>query len=637
MLTAHKSLDIQALRGISLIGVLLYHSFSSHFPGGYLGVDVFFVISGFVITPLLLKTFGDQQLSSWGKLKDFLTKRFFRLVPALIVSILTSGVLLYVFSPLEDHIRIARQGISSLFMMGNIGAVFFSGNYFSPNPNPFIHTWSLGVESQIYLFMPICFLVLSSWRYSFEKIVLRLLIVISILSVILFFISINLSVQEIFSEFSYYSPIARVWQFSIGGIAFIVASKKRRSTQKIWVYHFLLAVLILIFLFPVGSNTFIASIVATFISGTILVLQSLLTLPRFLLSPLCWLGNRSYSIYLYHMPFIYLAKFSPVLKSEYQEVKTVVIFLSVVISILIGSISYSLIENRFWLSSKSIAGSRIEKRFLTATFLLTLLTFFAIDRAVLLQYPSRTDRPYLNLQKAYDWDRNCKFMKDETDPDLNEPWACIYPAKNGIRNILLIGDSHAATVSKEIIRYGELNQANVYISTFASCRFILRQASEERRIFGVSENCLTHNANILKLIEETEFSHVIYSHRSSEAEPLDSRSSLNFRILNDLQFLESKVPALVFLGLTPEFNFPNSIYQFMLNAKTEVRKTAISENSYWISVLNSSSIQYLDVFPIFCESLPSCEMKNSQGWFFEDDNHLSELGGRRLKFVLASI
>jgi peptidoglycan/LPS O-acetylase OafA/YrhL len=337
--TTYKSLDIQALRGISLIGVLLYHSFSNHFPGGYLGVDVFFVISGFVITPLLLKTFGDQRLSSWGKFKDFLTKRFFRLVPALIVSILTSGVLLYVFSPLEDHIRIARQGISSLFMMGNVGAVFFSGNYFSPNPNPFIHTWSLGVESQIYLFMPICFLFLSSWRYSFEKIVLRFLTVITILSVILFFISINLSAQEIFSEFSYYSPITRVWQFSIGGIAFIVASKKRRSTQKIWVYHFLLSVLFLIFLFPVGSNILIASIVTTFISGTILVLQSLLTLPKFLLNPLCWLGNRSYSIYLYHMPFIYLAKFSPVLKSEYQEVKTVLVFLSVVISILIVSIS----------------------------------------------------------------------------------------------------------------------------------------------------------------------------------------------------------------------------------------------------------------------------------------------------------
>ena len=636
MSTDHKSLDIQALRGISLIGVLLYHSFSGHFPGGYLGVDVFFVISGFVITPLLLKTFGDQQLSSWGKLKDFLTKRFFRLVPALIVSILTSGVLLYVFSPLEDHIRIARQGISSLFMMGNIGAVFFSGNYFSPNPNPFIHTWSLGVESQIYLFMPFCFLFLSSQRYSFEKIVLRFLIAISILSVILYFISTNLSAQETFSEFSYYSPITRVWQFSIGGIAFIVASKKRRSTRKIWAYH-LLALLILIFLFPLGSSILIASIVTTFISGTILVSQSLLTLPKFILNPLCWLGNRSYSIYLYHMPFIYLAKFSPVLKSDYQELKTVLVFLSVAISILIGSISYTLIENRFRLSSKWIAGSRIERNFLTASFLLTLLTFFAIDRAVFLQYPGRTDLPYLNTQKAYDWDPNCKFMKDESDPDLNEPWACIYPTKNGIRNILLIGDSHAATVSKEIIRYGEVNQANVYISTFASCRFVLGQASEEGRIFGITENCLSHNANIIKLIEETEFSHVIYSHRSTEAEPLNSRSSLNFRILNDLQILRSKVPALVFLGLTPEFNFPNSIYQFMLNAKTTVRNTPISENSYWISVLNSSSIQYLDVFPIFCKSLSSCEMKNSQGWFFEDDNHLSELGGRRLKIALASI
>jgi len=140
--------DIQVLRGISVLAVVLFHAIVSHFPFGYLGVDVFFVISGFVVTPLILRIFTEQAtvVKRYSNLKYFYKRRFFRLAPALAVTLVISTIVIFWLGPVGDHNRFARTGIATLLLVGNVGAYRYSGDYFLPNPNPLIHAWSLSVE-----------------------------------------------------------------------------------------------------------------------------------------------------------------------------------------------------------------------------------------------------------------------------------------------------------------------------------------------------------------------------------------------------------------------------------------------------------------------------------------------------------
>ena len=133
---------------------MAFHAFETHFPLGYLGVDIFFVISGFVVTPLILRIHSEKFLYWIIELKSFYKKRFFRLAPALAGTLAFSAVAVLLFGNLNDHQKFTRQGIASVLLIGNYGASRYSGDYFSPNPNPLVHTWSLSVEEQIYIILP---------------------------------------------------------------------------------------------------------------------------------------------------------------------------------------------------------------------------------------------------------------------------------------------------------------------------------------------------------------------------------------------------------------------------------------------------------------------------------------------------
>ena len=150
--------DVQALRGLAVLSIVLFHANEKYFPLGYLGVDVFFVISGFVVTPLMVRIFTSAEINCKKRITNlllFYRRRFYRLAPALALTLTISTLAIFLFDAPNYHQRFARQGIATLLLLGNIGAYRYSGDYFAPNPNPLLHTWSLSVEEQIYLFLPL--------------------------------------------------------------------------------------------------------------------------------------------------------------------------------------------------------------------------------------------------------------------------------------------------------------------------------------------------------------------------------------------------------------------------------------------------------------------------------------------------
>ena len=354
--------DIQILRGLAVLAVVLFHANENYFPLGYLGVDVFFVISGFVVTPLILRIFTDQVNGRrhLSNLRYFYKRRFYRLAPALFVTLTISVVLIFLLGPIGDHQRFARQGIATLLVVGNVGAYKYSGDYFSPNPNPLAHTWSLAVEEQIYIFLPLVFMIFLHNCKRPKRVTVVLLGFISALSFVSFLFPVilqplySLAGIELASQFLFYSPIDRIWQFSVGGLAFILLEQYLNRPKKIPNSIHLLAVIAIgmILFGPIEMSPKVGSIVASLITVTVITIKSLDVLPEILISQLEWIGDRSYSIYLIHMPLTYIAKYSPLTQIDSGENRIVQSTIVVVASILLGALSYSKIENRYRNKSK---------------------------------------------------------------------------------------------------------------------------------------------------------------------------------------------------------------------------------------------------------------------------------------------
>ena len=158
--------DIQGLRGVAVLLVVIYHT-GIAFPGGFIGVDMFFVISGFVITQVLMREYEE---TGTIRLRSFYARRARRLIPALsLIIVFTLLVSLIAMSPFGEQQQIIKTAIASVFFAGNIH-LFAQNTYDALKNNPLRHLWSLGVEEQFYWVYPV--FLLHSYvlpRNNFQK------------------------------------------------------------------------------------------------------------------------------------------------------------------------------------------------------------------------------------------------------------------------------------------------------------------------------------------------------------------------------------------------------------------------------------------------------------------------------------
>ena len=153
--------EIDGLRAIAILAIIFFHINEQIIPSGFLGVDIFFVISGYLITKTLDKNVSK---SFFDFLINFYKRRLVRIYPSLIIYVLLISIGVLIFTP--DFRWILRAGVSSLLGLSNIFFLLRSTDYFAESVqlNPFTNTWSLGIETQFYLFFPLIF-----WFLSFGK------------------------------------------------------------------------------------------------------------------------------------------------------------------------------------------------------------------------------------------------------------------------------------------------------------------------------------------------------------------------------------------------------------------------------------------------------------------------------------
>lgn len=307
--------DIQGLRGLAVLMVVIYHT-GLGLPWGFVGVDMFFVISGFVITQLLV---GELEGSGRVKFKEFYARRARRLLPALsIVTVFILVVSIFVMSPFGEQQQIATTSQSATLFMAN-AYFFLQKSYFALSMNPFRHTWSLAVEEQFYLFFPVLLVVIWKFCRRFDpsrRRVVAALIVLGI-SIISFVCSLLMSfgyrIVQLPTRFAFYGTPARTWEFGVGIVLALLLPYVNKKSERV---GWLLAI------FGTGIFAFACSRISAFspfpgvvalgpVFGTALLIlagsESAKVSAVLAIRPLKLLGDVSYGWYIWHWPLIVFA------------------------------------------------------------------------------------------------------------------------------------------------------------------------------------------------------------------------------------------------------------------------------------------------------------------------------------------
>ncbi|HHF3033397.1 TPA: acyltransferase family protein [Vibrio diabolicus] len=283
--------DLNFLRAISVIGVIAYHFDFDMIPGGYIGVDVFFVLSGYLMTAIIFKDIEHNSFSYFL----FCKRRYERIVPPLSLMLLFYLALNYFFAyDVMYHIQ-GLHGLSSLSFLSNI-VYWQEANYFdtASKGKLFLHTWSLSVEWQFYLIFPLVILWL--FKYCTIKVV-KALIVIAMLT------SLGLCIvySPIYTSASFYLLPTRGWEMLVGAIAFLYNVELLKKS-----YLSVVGVCIIVGSMLVLDSSLLWPSALTIIPviGTYLVLVSNSELKLYKFSFFYYAGLCSYSLYLWHWPLL---------------------------------------------------------------------------------------------------------------------------------------------------------------------------------------------------------------------------------------------------------------------------------------------------------------------------------------------
>ena len=421
------------------------------------------------------------------------------------------------------------------------------------------------------------------------------------------------------SHFSFYSPIDRIWQFTLGGLGYLLLERNQGSSKQSAKRTYLLSALIFVILFgSLDIDLKVGSILTSFLALITILSRSFQRLPNFLIQKLEWLGDRSYSIYLVHMPLLYLGQHSPIFQIGSNESRNIQSAIAVVTSLLLGSISYSKIENRYRDRGKfKTIGQQTILGALILTFILPLAIYILMDLGVKHQYWG-LDRNVKQPTVAWELDSKCNRMSE-----LHKP--CSYKLSKSKDSVLLIGDSHAGHISQALVDAAKKEDWNAFVWAQSGCYVVFQSSAMSR----VSDQCLSQNQEILKWVVRNKptaivVSEFVYAHSSQK------------ELRNALVTLHSIVPRILLVENNPIFPDENdymiarplvmspykppksfAISEMIMKDRNASRRLANWASAKGISTMNFNSL--------FCD-LWSCTRFSDKRWLYYDDDHFSVAG-----------
>jgi peptidoglycan/LPS O-acetylase OafA/YrhL len=521
---------IDSLRALSVIFVINYHYFPSISQNGYLGVDIFFVISGFVIT----KSITEKNLFSVSRIIFFYRKRILRLFPSIVVVILLFLFLfvLFVSRPGYEVFQTAKYSIVGL---SNIYLFYINQDYFSINNelNPFSHIWSLSVEEQFYLIYPlVVFFFLSNKHIKnyFNNFL-----------VLFFFISLfsYLLLKSSHSLLTFYLTPFRIWQIIAGAIAYrFFKNLSFLKRKEIFFFVFFLLTSIFFIKFDKNIEFFLSSIVTIFTFVILINLYQLTKTPK-IINMFSYIGKLSFSLYLFHWPILVLLSYT-------FGHSNAALFLGIIFTFLLSILNYNFIENKFrYKYFKKVKNLK----FFCVFFIIIVVVLIVIN----LTKKIRKEESYFlsNLfniekpEKKYTFSAKC--YNQNTITDKNNIEYCFEGIKKNTKKIFLFGDSHAEDYA---FIFNELSINNEFDF------FLYRKENEDFPFSLFDNNFDIDNSKILNFLSEylnKEDIFIFTFHRGRLNDKRDSHVSLNIQ-KEDLIDIHTK-------------NFENNIEKLVLFLK----------------------------------------------------------------------
>lgn len=426
--------DIDGLRAIAILLVVIFHSGSLLFPSGFIGVDIFFVISGYLITNIITS----QQHENTFKLSEFYRRRLWRIQPVLIFMWLVVCILISLtYLPIDYISYVHSQKYSSL-LLANQYFGKSSAEYASPDTTvmPLLHTWSLAIEWQWYLILPLALLAL-------KKVAPRLKPANAIY--IFFAISLITSITVMsFKPFGgYYFLTTRIYEFLAGGCVIFLERRFEGKVNNKILNNILGLLAISIILYAALSQGVLRdypnqyAILVTLSSGILIFIgaadkETILT-KFFSSAPMTYLGKLSYSIYLWHWPIFSINNYI------YGEMSAVRVFICMLITIILSFISYYFIETPLRKAKVSLLKTLLLLVLLPA--LLATVIYKVVDKNQ--GYSFRLGHNYdasFRLEKIYS--QKALHRNDCLD-GKQAPSECEFGDLKATRTALLIGDSNS--------------------------------------------------------------------------------------------------------------------------------------------------------------------------------------------------
>lgn len=412
--------DIDGLRALAVIPVILFHAGLTLFGGGYLGVDVFFVISGYLITSIIIK---EKQKNAFT-LSSFYSRRAKRILPVLLVVIIFTTIAAWNILPPKELDYFAQSVIATLTFSSNI-LFWLQSGYFdtATELKPLLHTWSLAVEEQYYIVFPL--IILTLWNFGRKSIVAFTFFLVAASMAFSFWFA---SVDQIGS---FYLLPARAWEILAGAMVALVGihTTNRRTSQ---LASALGIVLILAPMIIYSSDTAQLPLYALpTVIGTVLVIQftkaESITYRLLTLRPLIWVGLISYSAYLWHQPLLAFAKFR-----YSHELPVHIIALAITATLALSVASYKLIEN----PTRTTKGLKSKLVICGVCICAVSISGIAYFGHKYEGFPSRVQQFFSLEAQAFEKDLESKFVVDSQD---SPHYRSIAPPK---QTILIIGDSY---------------------------------------------------------------------------------------------------------------------------------------------------------------------------------------------------
>jgi peptidoglycan/LPS O-acetylase OafA/YrhL len=607
--------EIDGLRAVAVVPVILFHAGFDTFRGGFVGVDIFFVISGFLITSILIEDIKNGNFS----LIFFYERRARRILPALFFVMLCSLPFAWMWM-MPSELKDFSQSLVAVSVFASNLLFYFETGYFegAAHTKPLLHTWSLAVEEQYYLIFPLFLLVLHKLKIK------MVVLLISILTLSSFALS-EYSWRNEFEQSFYLAPV-RAWELLLGSLTAYGARWNSWKNNNWLACLGMCLIVISIYTFsettPTPSFFTLVPIIGTIL---IIVFGDYNTWVGKVLSikPLQFIGLISYSAYLWHQPLFAFAR----LKVIGEPDKLFYLFWSV-LSLFLGYLSWRFVEKPFR-NSSIISNTKV-----------FILSFFGIAFFTLVGLLGHFNDGYL---ERYSKDKQKLIISASNSPMRAE---CHFPQNElALKNqfcsyhsntpsYAVIGNSHATEIAFALAEKLKMRNDGVLQATISGCRHNFMISTELESI------CHLWHERVVDVIKSSaEIQTVVISYRNDDYLGVEEYRQALIRLLNELLNAKKEIILVLQAPLAGDH-----INDYLRKEVKEPSADIVGLNVLdWLDLYSSvdellgslpPGIKVLDPKDILCDQLRCFVIKRNKALYF-DDNHLSVEGARYIAdFIL---